>query len=102
MTNTTDKNSNETRSGAEAQIKIEQAPTNTNPNDPQTSLQTFEVMFVLTQRSSGAVLIQAASADEARRKAGQLDLCDVANWEIFEDQMDIESVDLAGEGQDDE
>ena len=30
MTNTTDKNSNETRSGAEAQSKTEQAPMNTN------------------------------------------------------------------------
>jgi len=32
MTNTTDKNSNETRSGAEAQSKIEQAPANINKN----------------------------------------------------------------------
>jgi len=47
MTNPTDKNSNEPSSRAEAQSKIdEQAPVNTNKNDPQTP-QTQEEFFGL-------------------------------------------------------
>ena len=56
----------------------------------------YEVTLILTQRSSGSVIIEASSAEEARREAEKIN--EVFNWEIYEDEMTIESVKLASEG----
>jgi len=59
MTNPTDKNSNETRSGAEAQSKIEQAPMNTNHDDPQTQEEFFgPAIYTYTRKQALADGVQ--------------------------------------------
>ena len=94
MTNKTDKNSNETRSGT--QSKIEQLSTDTN------QLPIYEVILVLAQRSSGRVLIEAPTPEQAKQSAKEIRIDEVDNWEVFEDEIDVESVELANGGQSDE
>jgi hypothetical protein len=60
MTNKTDKNSNETRSGAEAQSKIEQLPTDTNSQQiPQTQEEFFGLaIYTYTRKQALADGVQ--------------------------------------------
>ena len=77
----------------------------TNAHEGQTvadnnQTQKFEVFMILAQRSTGRITISAANFEDARKKAGQLDLGDIENWEVFADEMTIESVEPTSEGQD--
>jgi hypothetical protein len=60
-------------------------------------LNKYEVMLILAQRSSGSVIIEASSPEEARQKAEEIS--EVFNWEIYEDEITVESVEPASEGQ---
>ena len=71
-----------------------QTVADTNPT------QDYEVFLILAQRSTGRIIISAANHEEARKKAEQLTLCDIDNWEVYEDEMTIESVEAISEGQD--
>lgn len=86
----TDKNSKTaiTREGHLSQSELEQAVPTTNAGE------SFEVFLVLAQRSSGQVLIEAKTPDEARQNASRLGPHEVDNWEVFEDEMSVESVEI--------
>ena len=58
----------------------------------------YKVLFHLAQRSYGTAIVEAVSFDDARRKANLLDLCDVNDWEVLEDDMSVDSVELVSEG----
>ena len=54
----------------------------------------YEVVLILAQKSSGSVIIEATTPEEARQKASQLELYEVQDWNVFEDEMSVESVQL--------
>jgi hypothetical protein len=88
----TDKNSH-TPSTSGTDTHPEQAIPDTKPHS------IFEVTFVLAQRSSGRLRIEAATLQEAQAKAKETSMEDVDNWDIFEDDLAVESVELINGGQ---
>lgn len=75
-----------------------------NAHEGQTAADTnppkkFKVSFILVQHSYGTTIVEAQSLDEARRGAKHVQLSDVDDWEEFEDQMTVHSVELVSEGQ---
>ncbi len=91
----TDKNSQATTTSGTLP-QPEQAVPDTN------QLPIYEVILVLAQRSSGRVLIEAPTPEDAKQRARELEIDEVHNWEVFEDEMEIESVELANRRQDHE
>jgi len=59
----------------------------------------FKVFFYLVQRSVGSTTVEAPSRHEARSAAKHVQLCDVDDWEVFEDKMTVHSVEPLSEGQ---
>ena len=87
MTNKTDKNSNKTRSWAEAPSKIEQLSTNTNP------LRKFEATLSSIEHSWAKVIIEAGSLAEAEEKASEIEADEVGKWNSCECRVEVHSVD---------
>jgi hypothetical protein len=78
-----------------------------NSHNGQTAADTnnakkFEVSLLLVQRSSGRVVIEAATIDEARLKASKIKMREVDDWNVIEDDMFVESVVFISGGQDNE
>ena len=87
----TDKNSRtqSTTSGALSHPELAVPDTNSSVK--------YKVTLILAQRSSGSVLIEAASLEDARKQAEVIS--EVFNWEIFEDEISVESIELVSGGQ---
>jgi hypothetical protein len=59
----------------------------------------YEVNFDLAEHSIGSVIVEATSPEEARQIADQIYIEDVKDWQPVMDEMTIESVEIADEGQ---
>ena len=73
-------------------------PSLQQPEDTNAHPAIYEVWLILAQRSSGRVLIEAASFEDAQRKAEKIQMDEVDNWEIFEDILDVEAVETMNGG----
>jgi hypothetical protein len=58
----------------------------------------YMVIFVLVQRSTGSAIVEANSPEEARQKASRIDMNDVNDWEVYEDEMSVDTLDVVDEG----
>jgi hypothetical protein len=58
----------------------------------------YKVFFLLSQRSYGSTMVEATSLHYARQGAKEIQLSDVDNWEVFEDKMSVDSIELVSEG----
>jgi len=74
-----------------------------NAHNGQTAADTnhrekYMVIFILAQRSSGSAIVEASSPEEARQKASLIDMNDVGDWNVYEDEMSVETVEAVDEG----
>jgi len=58
----------------------------------------YIVIFILAQRSTGSAIVEASSPEEAQQKASSIDMNDVGDWNVYEDEMSVETVEAVAEG----
>jgi hypothetical protein len=91
MTNKTDKNSKQTRSGT--QSKIEQLSTDTNKRKE------FRIEFGIEQYRYAFVRVQARSLAEAKQIAAEFNREDIKRWDTTNSAMKVMCVEPVEEGE---
>lgn len=78
--------------------KAHKGPKAADTNQPKI----YEVVCLLTQWSTGSVLIEAATPGEARENASNLKSHEIKNWEVYKEAMRSDYVEVVKGGQDNE